>query len=92
MTVHLTSNRWRLKIAHERSDHVEMHDATEVVSWSVRLKCPHCGERGGATLSDSGADLWFRVETIAPGFEVLDRPHRAPDIRCVACNASSLCA
>jgi hypothetical protein len=21
------------KIAHERSDHVEMHDATEVVSW-----------------------------------------------------------
>jgi hypothetical protein len=61
-----------------RDDGSSQPDA--VVSWSVWRKFPHCGRRGAATLSESGSDLWLRVEAIAPGFKVLGRPHRAPDI------------
>ncbi len=64
-------------------------------TWTVALRCPHCGRAGSGTVSEDAYDgkneHRLRIDRLSSGFVVVElRPGAGQDIRCGTCNSSAL--
>jgi hypothetical protein len=64
-------------------------------TWTVALRCPHCGRTGSGTVSEDAyggqREPRLRVDGLSSGFVVGElRPGARQDVRCATCNSSAL--
>jgi phage FluMu protein Com len=68
---------------------------TALESWTITLRCPHCGRTGTGTVFEEDAEgqgkSRLRIDQLSNGFIAVELHAGArQDIRCAICNSSAL--